>query len=197
MLQHIEDAIEECHITLKDHGILTNIDLERLIDKANDMAVTCRDAYFKEILQIAQKEVEEMKPLTVLVPDWTAGKDLPKMYQGWFEVVRFIPVREPSDGDQTSELMHTLVLGHIHGVGTMGIYLKGAESHTGVERFAVRLKDEGQFKILDAPANYRRRYGVRGVVGPKDPNNIEFKRQMTGPVTGKENVTTKLFSKPS
>jgi|GEM_PF-5985825 len=197
MLQHIEEAIEECHITLKDHGILTNIDLERLIDKANDMAVTCRDAYFKEILTIAQKEVDEMQPLTVQVSDWTTGKDLPAIYKGWFEVVRFVPVREPSDGEQTSDIMHTLVLGHIHGVGTLGIYMKGSEAHTGVERFMARLKDEGEFKILDAPANYRRRYGVRGVVGPKDPSNIEFKRQMAGPMTGKDNVKTTMWSRPS
>jgi tetratricopeptide (TPR) repeat protein len=194
-LQRIKDAVEECHVALNDAGVATDIGLEELIDKANDMATSCRDAYFKEVQQIAMKEAEEMRSLEVQVPDWTSGKDLPTIYKGWMEVIRFVPVREPSTGSDDAEVMHTLVLGHVHNVGTMGIYLKGSEEHSSVERFNVRLKDDGQFKVLDAPANYRKRYGVRGVIGPKDPANVEIRRQMAVPVAGKEGLKDGLFSK--
>jgi len=194
-LQEIKDAVEECHLALNEAGVTVDVGLEELIDKANELAATCRDTYFKEVQQIAMKEAEEMRPLDVQVTDWTTGKDLPRIYQGWIEVVRFVPVREPSAGGEGAEVMHTLVLGHVHGVGTLGIYLKGSEEHSGVERFNVRLKDDGQFKVLDAPASYRRRYGIRGVVGPKDPASVEIKRQMAVPVAGKDGLKDDLFSK--
>jgi len=199
-VRQVTESIEDCHITLNDAGIVTDIELENLIDKVHDLPSTCRDAYFKEIQHIAEKEAAEMRPLDILVSDWTAGKDLPSIYQGWFEVIKFVPIREPTGGPSGAstgpgDVMHTLVLGHIHKVGTLGIYLKGSEDHSSIERFHVRLKDDGLFKILDAPANYKRRYGVRGVVGLKDPGNIEIKRQMAIPVSGKEVLKDGTFSK--
>jgi len=181
-VRSIAEAITQCHFTLNDAGITTDIELERLIDKAHDLAQKARTAYFQEIQVIAEQEAMEMKPLDVLVQDWTMGKDLPAIYKGWMEVVKFVPVREPSDGTTgTTGLMHTLVLGYVPNIGTLGIYLKGdTETTTGVERFHARLKEDGQFKVLDAPVSYRRRYGVRGVIGPKEPAHVELRRVMAG-----------------
>jgi len=175
MMHTISESMKHCTATLAHVGAVLDSNLSHLIDKAHDLCEECQEAYFKEVQDIVLQEAEILKPLDLKVKEWTMGKDLPNVYRGWMEVVRFIPMRDISD---KASIKHTLVLGYVPEVGNLGIYLKGTRDHSNLERYMVRLGDDGTFKVLDAPEHYRRRYGVRGVVGVKDSTKIEFKHLM-------------------
>jgi tetratricopeptide (TPR) repeat protein len=183
MIKKITKAMKHCTATLAHVGAVLDSDLSHLIDKAHDLCNECQEAYFKEVQDIVKEEAEILKPLEATVKEWTLGKDLPDIYREWMEVVRFVPMRELSDKDT---IKHTLVLGYVPEVGNLGIYLEGAQEHTNLERYMVRLGDEGVFKVLDAPEHYKRRYGVRGVVGVKDSNQIMFKHLMSASLLNEE-----------
>jgi hypothetical protein len=95
------------------------------------------------------------------------------------EVVKFVPMR---DSPTASEEGHTLIIAYLQDIGNLGIYLRGEQDHTMIEKFKVRLSQEGTFKVLDAPDNYKRRYAIRGVVGSKGEDDIELKHMMSVPL---------------
>jgi tetratricopeptide (TPR) repeat protein len=173
-IREISNRIKQCHAALSSAGHTVDTDLAALVDNIHHLDGKVQKEYFAALNQLMEAEALAAKPLAVTTKEWTRGADLPAEYHGWHESVRVVFLKEK--GEDAS-----LVLVYLKEIGTLGFYMPGNVCTEGMDHFRIRIDDDGYFKILDAPENFRRRYGIRGLIGAKEPAHVEIKRILTAP----------------
>jgi len=145
-----------------------------LVGRAHDFkSDLTRQRFEAEKANMLQMVASMQGPLPYVTKDWVAGGDLPLELREVMEVSSIIQNRN-ADG-----AFETVAIAYAPSIGKIAVFLPAAFASQDISRAAIRLSEQGHFKVLPAPKELADVHEARAIVGSKGSHDITIDRIST------------------